>query len=134
MSDHVVIKSADRGAVLELCAPTSAGPFRARLRGEGFDGTVEVYELAPPIELAEFFRDLADHWRGWSGDKRWGSLEDHLCFTATSDSTGHTHLVVELRSGPFYDWCLRGSLIIEAGQLEQIAAEVERFVSYNHAA
>ena len=67
MSDRVVIKSADRGAVLEFFAVDKAGSFRARLRGEGFEGTVSVspYQTLPDTHIPAFFRDLAFHWRGW---------------------------------------------------------------------
>jgi hypothetical protein len=134
VSDHVIIKSADRGAVLELFAPSSAVSFRAHLRGEGFDGTVEVYDYQPPVHLAAFFQELAQHWRGWSGEKHWESLEHQLSLTASSDSTGNIHLAVELRGGPLYDWRLRGSLVLEPGQLDAVAAEVESFVRLTHAA
>jgi len=80
--------------------------------------------------LASFFSDLAAHWQGWSGKKEWGSLEGELSFTATSDSTGHTSLVVRLRSGPYpYDWTLTATLLIDAGQLEPIAKSMEGFLS-----
>ena len=134
MSNQVIIKSAEIGAALELSAPVGTGTFHARLGGAGFDGTVEVYEHEPPAQLGAFFRDLAAHWRGWPGEKRWASLEQQLILTATSDATGHTHLRVELVGGPLYDWRLRGSLVLEAGQLDSIAAKIERFVSLTHAA
>ena len=134
MSDRVIIKSAEAGAVLELFAPTGTGTFRALLRGSKFEGAVEVYQYEPALHLAAFFRDLATEWRGWSGEKRWESLEHQLALTATSDATGHTYLIVELVGGPLYDWRLRGSLVLEAGQLDGLAVEVERFVRWTHAA
>jgi len=102
MDDQVTIKSAQDGSVLELLGTSRSDTFRAHLRGGGFDGTVEVYELGPPKHLAAFFRDLALHWRGWQGEKRWASLEGQLSLSAKSDSTGHTQLDVRLRGGPVY--------------------------------
>jgi hypothetical protein len=134
MTDYVTIKSAQDGALLELLAPTRTGTFSAHLRGAGFEGRVEVYEHEPPVHLAAFFRDLATHWRGWSGEKQWDSLEGQLSLKATSDSMGHTHLLVRLRSGPLYDWDIRGTLLLEAGQLETVADAVERFIRLSHAA
>jgi Family of unknown function (DUF6228) len=134
MSDRVTIKCARSSAVLEFYAAEPSGSFHALLRGEGFTGTVDVYEYEPPLRLAAFFRDLATHWRGWSGEKRWASLESQLTLRATSDSTGHTHLIVHLVGGPCHDWRLVGWLTIEAGQLETIAVEIERFVRVSHAA
>ncbi len=136
MSDRVVIKSADHGAVLEFFAVDKTGSFRARLRGEGFEGIVSVspYQKLPGTHIPAFFRDLALHWRGWAGKKSWGSLDREFSLSATIDSTGHIHLDVELLGGPCYDWRLRGSLVIEAGQLDPIADQVERFVRLGHAA
>ena len=134
MSDHVVIKSAQDGSVLELDRTTRSDTFRARLSGRGFEGAVEVYELGPPKHLAAFFRDLAVHWRGWPGEKHWGSLESQLSIRAKADSTGHAYLDIELRGGTVQDWRLRGSLLIEAGQLDKMASEIESFVNLTHAA
>ena len=133
MGDCVIIKSAEHGVVFELQRTRRADTFHARLRGRGFDGRVEVYELGPPKQLAMFFRDLAVNWRGWRGDKQWAALEGALSLTANSDSTGHTRLNVRLWDGSVHDWRLRGSLVIEAGQLDNIAAEVEAFVGCDHA-
>jgi hypothetical protein len=136
MSDRVVIKSADRGALLEFFAVDKTGSFRARLRGEGFEGTVAVspYQTLQETHIPAFFRDLAFHWRGWSGKKSWGALDGKFSLSATIDSTGHIHLDVELLGGACYDWRLRGSLVIEAGQLDPIANQIERFMRLGHAA
>ncbi|HEY6206150.1 MAG TPA: DUF6228 family protein [Chthoniobacterales bacterium] len=134
MGDSVTIRSAQDDSVLELHRTQRSDTFRAHLRGRGFEGAVEVYELGPPKHLATFFRDLAVHWRGWQGEKHWGSLESQLSFRAKADSTGHTYLDVELRGGSCHDWRLRGSLVIEAGQLDKIASEIESFVELTHAA
>jgi hypothetical protein len=131
--DHV-IKSAEGGAVLELRNMAKSGTFHVRLRGNGFDGLVEVYAYEPPLHLAAFFRDLATHWRGWLGEKRWESLEHQLSLRGKSDSLGHTRLLVELTGGPEWDWRLSGPILLEAGQLEQLAADVESFVKAAHAA
>lgn len=52
-----------------------------------------------------------------------------LRFSAACDSTGHTSLSVRLRSGPYpLDWSISAALLLEAGGLERIATEVEKFV------
>jgi hypothetical protein len=134
MGESVTIKSAEDGSVLELHRTQRSDTFRAHLRGRGVDGAVEVYELGPPKHLAAFFHDLAVHWRGRQGEKCWSSVESQLSIRARADSTGHTYLDVEFRGGSCHDWRLRGSLVVEAGQLDKIASEIESFAESTHAA
>jgi hypothetical protein len=85
--------------------------------------------MPEPRYLARFFRDLASNCKGWAGKKEWASLEHELSLAATIDLTGHISLSVRLRTcaSPF-DWSLSAVLLIEAGQLEQIASSIEQFV------
>jgi hypothetical protein len=127
VESSATIKSAHDGTTLEFSAPNS-NYYNASLCGSDFRGTASVYSYKP-AHLAQFFRDLAIHWNGWTGQKEWGSLEGELTLVATIDSTGHIHLSVRLRSGPHpFNWKLSAVLLIEAGQLEQIASSMERFV------
>jgi hypothetical protein len=127
MHPSVTIKSSHDGTSIEF-SDLVGGYFQTGLRGPDFQGSGRVY-ADEPSHLAAFFRDLAAHWQGWSGQKQWGSLEGELQFTATSDSTGHTTLGVRLRSGPYpYDWTLTTALLIDAGQLESIAKKMEEFL------
>jgi hypothetical protein len=125
----VVIKSAHDGTTLEFSA-NSPGYYGACLCGPNFRGTAIVYaHETAECSLARFFRELAVHWKGWPGKKEWRSLEGELSLAATIDSTGHISLSVRLRSGPYpFDWGLSAVLLMEAGQLEQIASLIERFV------
>ena len=128
MHASVHIKSSHEGTSLEFSDYTG-DYFQASLRGPSFQGCGRVYAYEPS-HLAAFFRDLAAHWEGWSGKKEWGSLEGELLFAATSDSTGHTSLSVRLRSGAYpLDWTLTGVLLIDAGQLESIAKQMNEFLS-----
>lgn len=128
MGDSTVIKSANYGTTLELFEH-DGDYFSVRLHGPEFHGAGRVY-ACPPTGLDTFFQDLANHWRGWSGKKEWASLEGELSLTATSDSTGHTSLVVRLKSGPYpFDWTLTAVLAIEAGQLEPLAKRISEFLS-----
>ncbi len=123
----VAIKSSHDGTSL-VFSDFSGDYFQAALRGPNFEGSGRVYAYEP-AHMAAFFRDLAAHWQGWSGQKEWGSLEGELSLTATSDSTGHTSLAVRMRSGPYpFDWTLTAMLLIEAGQLEPIAKKMQKFL------
>jgi hypothetical protein len=127
MNPSLIIDSAHDGRGMEL-SDYSGDYYVVTLRGPHFHGTARVYAYEPSAHLAAFFRDLAEHWRGWSGKKEWSSLEGEFSLIATSDSTGHTSLAVRLRSGPYpFEWTLTAVLLIEAAQLEQIAKKVDRF-------
>ena len=77
--------------------------------------------------LTEYFRDLAGHWRGWSGTKKWESLEGHVRLQASADRTGHITLRVRLRDDAAGDdWSVETALVLEAGQLAAIADGVAR--------
>lgn len=126
--DHVTITSAQDSSTLELFDHASRS-YSVRLRGCGFAGIVGVDTYDPVGRLASFFRDLATHSHGWRGEKDWGSLEGELSFVATCDATGHITLRVRLRGGPFYHWSLAGVLLLEAGQLDNIAKQVESLLA-----
>lgn len=126
----VIIKSAFDGSFLEL------SEFRSEYPGaesELFLVTAHLQNCSASLQastfmtvaLADFFKDIAANWRGWSGKKEWSTLEGELSFTATSDSTGHINLCFSL-SPPCtgHEWQLKGSLMLEAGSLDNIANNV----------
>ena len=133
MKDSITIKSAHGSNLMELFG-CDGDYFKVTLSGPSVHGTAQVYSFEPrPTCLAGFFRDLAVHWRGWTGKKEWASLEGELALAATCDSTGHTSLRICLKSGPYSsDWSLSVGLAIEAGQLEGIAEQVESFIGHHH--
>ena len=81
-------------------------------------------------DLGDYFQNIAENWRGWSGEKKWATLENDFELAATADNLGHVRLEFFLRS-PYtgYQWELRGALELEAGQLDSIASEVRLFWS-----
>ena len=101
---------------------------------ESFLVTIQSHELRVETRassfmapsLSEYFRDIAEHWRGWKGEKRWATLEEEFSLTATADNLGHVRLGYLLRS-PYtgFHWGLNGALELEAGQLDALASEVQ---------
>jgi Family of unknown function (DUF6228) len=69
---------------------------------------------------------MARDWRGWPGCKEWRDLDNALSLTATSDSTGHGTLLIEMHSDIFECTSLVSNLILEAGSLGRIALDVAR--------
>lgn len=85
-------------------------------------------------DLGGFFRELADHWKGWEGERGWSTLEGEFSLSATSDRLGHIRLAFSL-SQPFTGLELRltGALELEAGMLDSIAKEVSAVWGQNGA-
>jgi hypothetical protein len=77
--------------------------------------------------LDDFFSGLATEWRGWEGIKEWRTYEDGLALLAANDGRGHVTLTVELRQRSKDGWLVRGNVPLDAGQLERVARELERF-------
>ena len=84
---------------------------------------------SPYIQGPEIlFREMAESWRGWSGEKSWNALEGELALTATADSQGHITVRVQVRSGSCFDgWSLTSFAFLEAGQLEFFQKRASRF-------
>jgi hypothetical protein len=79
----------------------------------------------PPTKL---FVDIAREWSGWKGEKKWGALEGEYNLSATCDSLGHITLKVGMMPNAYPPvWSAIVSLVIEAGQLDKLAREVETF-------
>jgi Family of unknown function (DUF6228) len=82
-----------------------------------------------PIGFANFFTEMAVEWKGWAGHRGWNSLEDEIGLRATSERTGHVFLEVVLQAGSPARWRATMTLLVEAGQLEQLADRARAFES-----
>jgi hypothetical protein len=70
-------------------------------------------------DLVAYFDGLERDWRGWSGVRRWQSLEGEL--TIDARHAGHIRIEVRLKSAMW--WTASGELTLEPGeQLSQLAA------------
>ncbi|MFA5353868.1 MAG: DUF6228 family protein [Thermodesulfovibrionales bacterium] len=106
------------------------GSYIVSLLNAPVTGTVEINDLAPN-RYAEYFEDLARVWKGWKGEKNIGSIEEDFTLTATSDSLGHISLRIELRADRGgSDWIVAGTVVLEAGSLDQIAKSAKMFFDY----
>jgi hypothetical protein len=131
MDCAVTIKSAHDGTTLEFF-DYHGDSYKVRLHGSNCEATASVYAYQPDgLSLESFFQGLARDWSGWKGEKKWGSLETELELSATMDSTGHVNLKVRIKSDPYpyHGWSLSTTLLLEAGQLDQIAHQIARFIT-----
>lgn len=133
----MIESSRDSGQLQVAPAEERVDPsyFTARLSAGTLSASVRFYEPRGfLLGLGEFFRDLAEHWVGWPGEKSWESVEGDLSLTASHDRLGHVTLVVELRERfdpPEREWVARAPLTLEAGVLHKLANAAERFEHAN---
>lgn len=121
---HLRIVSRDYGASLEL-RPLDRHHFVADATSADLHCTINVSSYLSE-GIAEFFGDLATNWQGWSGTKTWQSLEGELVLEAKCDRLGHIFLLTTLRHA-FDSWTAEVQLVIEAGQLDRLAAAAKDF-------
>jgi len=124
--ESIEIKSCDDATtlILRIVGSNEEGSnFIASVTGAPFIGevTTTTYFVGPPSLL---FRDLADNWQGWKGEKVWGALDGEFTLTATATSLGRITVLIEMveMAGAFR---LEATLGLEAGQLEKISKGVE---------
>jgi hypothetical protein len=74
------------------------------------------------------FSDMAQNWRGWSGEKTWHALNGELILAATTDSLGHITIRVQLQptAGP-ESWRVVAHAYAEAGGLDSLSARATKF-------
>ncbi|WP_445145070.1 DUF6228 family protein [Dyella sp. Tek66A03] len=102
--------------------------FSVSASSHELSAVTKVYDIRPD-QWTAFFKDLAVHWRGWQGVKDHESLEGHFRLEAnTADSLGHIRLRFRLRGVDVPNlWVAEASLIIEAGQLDDLAKRAEAY-------
>jgi hypothetical protein len=98
--------------------------FTVVLTTPEFTGRAEAstYIVGSPSVL---FRSMVESWKGWSGTMQWTDLGAGVTLTASSDSTGHVTVAVELRGGPDFKTRLNANLNYEAGQLDEMARQLQ---------
>jgi primase-polymerase (primpol)-like protein len=124
--DAVEFKSSEDGAAISFAITR-----RWQDDDTSFDVTVKTPWFVGRAEAsthvsgspAKLFREMANEWKGWKNPKTWADLEDRVKLSASSDSTGHVRITVELR-GPDYDSALKAIIVYEAGQLDRMATEI----------
>lgn len=98
----------------------------AELNCGTMEARIEFYE--PNLStLRTFLADLAEHWRGWEGEREWSSCERHIGLYAKHDKLGTVSVTVELRSGIYTGagptWRAVGVVLLDSGALEALVRE-----------
>ena len=121
------LKSVHGGYSLTL-SPQGQRGYRAVLSGPDLNAETTIYDVTgETFAFADFWRDLASHWKGWSGAKSWTSLEGDLELEAHSDSLGHIQVTCALSRGVPHGWRIKVWLFAEAGALDALASQAASF-------
>lgn len=104
---------------------TGSEEVTVRYASMGVEAAVAAYDTPSGLDgLADFFREMADDWNGWDGERTWSSLEGHIELTAS-----HRRVVTlrfEMSSQQEQNpWRLSGTVEIEPG--EQLSAVADGF-------
>ena len=93
--------------------------------GDGSASARLVAYVHDANDLIAFFAAIAQDWRGWTGERKWASLESDFLISATSDVRGHFFLRVSLKPQvPNAPWAFQATVPLETGELDRVAAAV----------
>jgi hypothetical protein len=135
----ILFKSSRDGSTLELgeFAPeytdsdSKSFVVKVNTRGWSIEQRASAYLAS---DLGVYFTDLAAHWKGWKGEKRWTTLEREFELSASTDLLGHITLAFSLNQGfSGGGWKLQGEIELEAGALEALAAQAREVWAANAA-
>jgi hypothetical protein len=102
--------------------------FNAKVTRCDLYGAVNVWAGYAKFHPGHWFRELAENWRGWEGERKWASLEGEITLSATNDRRGHVAMRVQMRSG-FWDndWHVTATVQVDPGQLDGFARHAAMF-------
>ena len=127
----LLVRSKNAGGELTI-TPEGKDYWRVELVMEDLRAFCRVYEPSyNPV--SGLFQAMADDWRGWEGEKTWGSLEGELGLRATHNGIGTVRLQVELGSGQLVGdgagWSAVAVLELDAGGLDPLARAAKQLVA-----
>lgn len=131
MGEQLELKGSEGRATLQLTS--DADDFIVTLIDEGLRAEIRGWwnaEMDEPQQLVQWLEDLASCWKGWNGEKEWRALEAPFYLSARHDGSGHVTLGARLESSWVSPtWAAETSVVVDAGSLDDIAAQAARFLS-----
>lgn len=102
--------------------------FIVELQGLKTRVTNQVYARSTD-GLVEFWDDLAEQERPWSGARAWNSPEGDMSLSLTCSATGTLIMTVGLSGmlGTDEEWTMTAGITLELGQLPGIAEQTRQF-------
>ncbi|MBC2729525.1 DUF6228 family protein [Thiobacillus sp.] len=103
--------------------------FHVELKGFEVSASTDVWAYTDAAGLNNLFQELGSLDKPWQGDRSWGAIEGDFSLSATCTSLGSVTFRVKIRGaqGAPEEWEVSAGLVIEFGQLEQIARSSNAF-------
>ena len=127
------IRSNEAGAFLRIEQDPEPGPHAHDLKDDYWNTTLSCGALHASLRFyeirlsgfADYLSALATDWRGWTGERRWESLEGDVETIATHDGRGTIALRVNLRTEAFaqHRWTATAELLLDAGGLDHLTRQ-----------
>jgi hypothetical protein len=133
LDECLITSAAGTGGLLfyDRSAPDRAEPidnYWVRITDHNLSAVAQVYAGYVFSHPARLLAEMARQWSGWPGELVWESLEREFILRCSHDRRGHIAMRVDLRSGPMPDdWRVETTVMVEAGQLEDIARRTALF-------
>jgi hypothetical protein len=91
-----------------------------------------IWDLVAPDDMARFFRGLDRESRGWTGAKRFATVEDMLTLEATHDGEGDVTLWVGLLENwrGYERFRVSTQLVFDAGSAADAADKIDDWVAW----
>ena len=119
----MIIKDPNSSKYIEIIKIKSEEDFIVKVSDEKLTCEANVYGYMSE-QIVDFFKFIKTNWKGWEGDKIWGSLEGEFTLVATSDTAGHVELKFTLQRNLYDSWSLTSTINLEASQLDLIYEEI----------
>ena len=104
--------------------------YRVRLVDNGLSAVIRVDHSQIFQGMPTYFSEIAEAWRGWTGEKNWRSAGADFLLVTTCDSRGHITIKATIRPESSTDsWRASTSVCVEAGQLDRIVNLTRLFFS-----
>lgn len=103
--------------------------FHVELKGFELSAETDIWVYTDANGLNNFLQGLGALVSPWQGERSWAAIEGDFSLYATCTSLGSVTLRVELRGlqGAPEAWRVQAGLVLEFGQLEQIAEAASAF-------
>lgn len=126
-----IVLSRDEVGVKDFGRDLCVWSLRVELHAEGLTAQTSIWLGRDGVEepLNEFFRGLAVDWRGWDGTRSWHGMEGGLTLRCVNDRLSTAHVSVVLRHLSGADWTAGAVIPVDLGQLDAIAAELDRLLT-----
>jgi len=105
--------------------------LRVNLKGAEISASAHVSIFTDAGDLNRYFQELGKLERPWPGERSWASIEEDFLLSVTCTSLGIVAFRVELRGaqGAPEGWWVKAGILLELGQLPQIARKSNAFFS-----